>query len=336
MKACAAPFILGGNEVFTSASVGIAMGGSVTDRPEDLLRDADTALYCAKARGRSRFEIFDAAMRAQAITRMEMETDLRRALERQEFCLHYQPILSLTTGSIIGFEALVRWQHPTRGLVSPAEFIPVAEETKLIVPLGAWVLREACTHMSDWQKQFPSDPPLLISVNVSTRQFLQADLVAQVSQVLAETGLPATSLKLEITESAIMDDPEAAAKLLAQLRAIGIQVGIDDFGTGHSSLSYLHRFPVDTLKIDRSFVNRIEASDEHAEIVQAIVTLAHNLNMDVVAEGVETAVQSGLLRSMSCEYGQGYLFSKPVAQDAVANLLIANKRSPIEQPVVIG
>ena len=315
------PFNLSGNEVFTSASIGIALSATVYDRPEQLLRDADTAMYQAKARGKARHEVFDIAMHASAIALLQLETDLRRALERQEFRIYYQPIVSLLSGRIKGFEALVRWQHPERGLVSPTEFIPVAEETGLMIPIGWWVFHEACRQMHLWQVQFPANPPLTISVNLSDKQFSQPNLSEQIEKILHETSLDPRSLKLEITESVIMENAESATTMLSQLRSLGVQLYMDDFGTGYSSLSYLHRFPLDMLKIDRSFVSRMGVGDENSEIVRAIVTLAHNLSMNVTAEGVETTEQLALLQVLQCEYGQGYFFSKPVDAEAAAVLI---------------
>ncbi|HYT95128.1 MAG TPA: EAL domain-containing protein [Gemmataceae bacterium] len=318
------PFTLGRHQVYTSASIGITLGSAGYDRPEELLRDADTAMYSAKGQGKARYEVFDSAMRARALARLQLETELRRALEKREFQLNYQPIYALGSGRIIGFEALLRWQHPERGSVSPTEIIPVAEETGLILPLGLWVLREACQQMSAWQATFRTEPPLIISVNVSGKQFAQKRLVETIEEIIQETGLAPRSLKLEITESAIMKDPDTATAMLTRLRELGIHVGIDDFGTGYSSLGYLHRFPVNTLKIDRSFVNRMDKAEEHAQIVQTIVTLAHNLNMDVIAEGVETATQRASLAKLACEYGQGYYFSRPVDPRSAEELLAAN------------
>jgi EAL domain-containing protein (putative c-di-GMP-specific phosphodiesterase class I) len=260
-------------------------------------------------------------MHIRALARLQLETDLRRAIERQEFFINYQPIVSLTTGKITGFEALVRWHHPKRGFVSPGEFIPIAEETGLIIPLGTWVLQEACRQMHIWQNQFPNLLPLTISVNLSVKQIWQANLIEQIDNILAVTRLDSRSLKLEITESALMDDDESAKTILQQLRNRQIQLSIDDFGTGYSSLSYLHRFPVDTLKIDRSFIGRIGEAGENLEIVQAIVTLAQNLGMNAIAEGVETAQQLAQLRAMNCESGQGYFFSKPLDCESVGTML---------------
>ncbi len=299
-------------------------------------------MYDAKGEGKARYKVFNTAMRDRAVARLEMETDLRRALEQQLFHLNYQPIYKLNTGQIIGFEALLRWQHPRRGLISPVEFIPVAEETGLIVPLGWWVLREACGQISAWQKQFGTDPPFMIAVNFSCRQFLQQDVVPQIEAVLRETGLTPGTLKLEVTESVIMSDPEAVTTMLEQLRALGVQIGIDDFGTGYSSLSYLHRFPIDTLKIDRSFVGKLQSTGESAEMVQAIVSLAHNLGMDVIAEGVETSEQHAHLMALNCEYGQGFHFSRPLdsrtAEALLADLPVreANPASPLASPEEIA
>jgi diguanylate cyclase (GGDEF)-like protein/PAS domain S-box-containing protein len=273
------PFNLSGHEVFAAASIGILLGSSDYDRPEELLRDADTAMYRAKAQGKGCYEVFNIDMRDRAIAQLHLENDLRRAVENQEFQLHYQPIVSLKYQNITGFEALVRWQHPQRGLVSPAEFIPTAEDTGLIVPLGWWVLKEACRQMRAWQLQFVVEPPLTINVNLSGKQFTQANLSEQIEQILQETGLPASSLKLEITESCVVENIKLAATMLANLQSLGIQVAIDDFGTGYSSLAYLHRFPVNTLKIDRSFINSLDG--DGVEIVRAIVNLAWNLGMKV-------------------------------------------------------
>lgn len=315
------PFNLDGYEVFTSTSIGIATSDLDYDRPEDLLRDADLAMYRAKELGKARHEVFDKAMHARALVRLQLETDLRGALRSQEFLVFYQPIASLETGKLTGFEALVRWQHPTRDLVSPAEFIPLAEETGLIVPMGAWILREACAKMHTWQSQYPSTVPLTISVNLSGKQLKEPDLIEQIDRILSETGLDGRSLKLEITESVIMENAEAATTMFLQLRARNIQLSIDDFGTGYSSLSYLHRFPVNTLKVDRSFVSRMRSDDENLEIVRAIVTLAHTLKMDVIAEGVETGEQLTQLKLLGCEQGQGYFFSKPLDSSAAEALI---------------
>jgi diguanylate cyclase (GGDEF)-like protein/PAS domain S-box-containing protein len=318
------PFNFSGYEVITSASIGIALNANSYELPEEILRDADTAMYRAKALGKARSEVFGKDMHTLAVARLQLEMDLRRAIERQEFRLHYQPIIFLETGKIHGFEALVRWQHPDRGLIHPAEFIPVAEETGLIVFLGQWVLREACHQMHIWQEQSSNNFSLTISVNLSRKQFAQPNLVEQIEQILQETKLDPRNLSLEITESIVMENAEAATSMLLHLGALGMQLHMDDFGTGYSSLSYLHRFPINTLKIDRSFISRIGNDAENLEIVQAIMTLAHSLGMKVTAEGVETAEQLAQLRVLKCEYVQGYFFSKPVNSE-MAKALIAKE-----------
>ncbi|HKV81915.1 MAG TPA: EAL domain-containing protein [Candidatus Sulfotelmatobacter sp.] len=321
MKALAPPFILGGKEVFTSVSIGIALSNTAYEQAEDMLRDADTAMYRAKSLGKARFEVFDADMRASVMARLQLETDLRGALERREFRNFYQPIVSLDSGQIVGFEALLRWQHPTRGLVGPEEFILVAEETGLIRELGWWNLREACRQMSDWRR-VPKSCDLVISVNLSAKQFLQPNLVEDIRKLLQELSLAPDALKLEITESAVMADPSTAVEMLQQIKAIGIRLAIDDFGTGYSSLSYLHRFPLDTLKIDRSFIRDMQADGEGMEIARTILPMANNLRLDVVAEGVETIEQVALLRQLHCSYAQGYYFSKPLSAEGTTALLV--------------
>ena len=319
------PFKLNGQEVFISVSVGIALNTIDYIQPEDILRDADTAMYRAKTLGKARYEVFNSTMHDHVLTLLQLGNSLQRAVERQELRIQYQPIILIETGKITGFEALVRWQHPDRGLIFPDDFISIAEESGVIIPLGYWVLREACCQMRVWQLQF-SDDSLTISVNLSSKQFLQPDLVAQISQVLRETGLNSRCLKLEITESVIMENLESATSMLLQLKDLGCELHMDDFGTGYSSLSYLHRFPFDLLKIDRSFISRMDISDKELEIVRAIITLAHNLNINVIAEGLETAEQLAQLRALRCKYGQGYFFSKPVEQEG-AEVLIAESIS---------
>ncbi|WP_293131698.1 EAL domain-containing protein [Microcoleus sp. bin38.metabat.b11b12b14.051] len=326
-KALIVPFDLRGQEVFVTASIGIAVGGEPTaatrEQPEHLLRDAHTAMYRAKALGTGRYQVFNASMHDLALERLRLETDLRMAVKRREFLLHYQPFVCLASGKIIGFEALVRWQHPQRGLISPVKFIPVAEQTGAIVPLGEWVLEEACRQLRLWEGMFDFDRPLIMSVNLSGKQFAQPDLVERIEAILVATGLSAESLKLEITESVVMDDVESAIEVLKQMKALKVKLGIDDFGTGYSSLSYLSRFPTDTLKVDKSFVGRMELASEgeNVAIVRTIVTLAHALGMDVIAEGVETAAQLARLRAIGCEYGQGYFFAKPLPSDAATALM---------------
>jgi diguanylate cyclase (GGDEF)-like protein len=320
-KELTSPFLLSGHEVFTTTSIGIALSSTGYDHPEDILRDADTAMYRAKESGKACYEVFDKDMHARAVNLLRLETDLRRAIEREEFLVYYQPIVSLESGLLIGFEALARWQHPERGFISPTEFISAAEDTRLIIPLGLWVLREACRQMAQWHWQSPANRSLILSVNLSGKQFTQPDLVERIKQILDETHLDPNCLKLEITESVVMENAEAAISMLVRMKALGVRLSIDDFGTGYSSLSYLHRFPVDTLKIDRSFVNQISVSGENAEIVRTIKTLASNLGMDVVAEGVETLEQMRRLEELECEYGQGYLFSQPLERDAAEVLI---------------
>jgi diguanylate cyclase (GGDEF)-like protein len=332
----AAPFNLGGHEVFTTVSIGVAIGARDYIRPEDILRDADTAMYRAKQLGKARYEMFDEAMHTRAMDRLGLERDLRRAVEREELFLQYQPIVSLGTGSLRGFEALVRWRHPERGIIPPAEFIPIAEETGLIIQIGKWVLTEACRQMSRWQKLSPRSEPLQISVNLSCKQFLQANLLEQIHEVLRETGLDARSLKLEITESVVMENIETATCMLERLRADGVELSIDDFGTGYSSLSYLQRFPVSTLKIDRSFVSRITESAGSAEIIRAIMHLGQTLGMNVVAEGVETEEQGAQLRALGCEFGQGYYFARPMDEEIVEALFLGNLPGTGSQPHMIN
>jgi diguanylate cyclase (GGDEF)-like protein/PAS domain S-box-containing protein len=304
------PFHLSGRDVFTTVSVGIAPGSTSYNLPDEILRDADTAMYRSKSLGKARHEMFDEEMQAQSVNLLQMENDLRRAFERNEFFINYQPIVALDDFRLCGFEALVRWQHPDRGLISPVQFIHIAEESGQILQIGEWVLREACHQLQRWQEKFPSDKPLYMTVNLSAKQFAQPDLVDRVRDILTETTIDPAFLKLEITESVVMDDFETAAAMLSQLRALGVRLSIDDFGTGYSSLTYLHQFPIDTLKIDRSFVTRIDK--ENVEIVRTILMLAENLGMDAVAEGVETQEQMTLLRNLSCQSGQGYFFSKPL------------------------
>jgi diguanylate cyclase (GGDEF)-like protein/PAS domain S-box-containing protein len=308
----AAPCNLAGVEVFTTASTGIALSSTGYERPEDMLRDADTAMYRAKAHGKARHEIFDADMHERAVTLLHLETDLRRAIDRNEFQLYYQPVIAVSEGRLTGFEALIRWMHPQRGLVLPDEFIPLAEETGLISPIGLWVLREACRQTHAWQSRFPFKPPLRISVNVSSRQFAQKDFVEQLRRILGETGFDPATLTLEITESTIMENIKATAAILGQIRALSIQLYIDDFGTGYSSLSQLQHFPIDTLKVDRSFVRKMHSDGEQAEIVRTIVSLAQNLGLNVTAEGVETAEQLEALRKLQCWSAQGFFFSEPL------------------------
>jgi len=299
--------------------------------PEYLLRDADTAMYRAKALGESRYQVFDTAMHTLARQRFQLETDLRLAVKREEFFLNYQPIICLETGIITGFEALVRWHKPLAGLISPGEFIPPAEDTGLIVPIGLWVMREACRQLRIWQDEIDKGASLpklslTMSVNLSVKQFGQPNLIDKIDEILQVTGMRSENLTLEITESAIMDNPESARVILEELRTRQIKLSIDDFGTGYCSLSYLHRFPVDHLKIDRSFINRIGNNGENHEIVEAIINLAKNLGMSAIAEGIETTQHLQLLRKLGCHEGQGYLFAKPLSSREARSLLAQNPR----------
>jgi diguanylate cyclase (GGDEF)-like protein/PAS domain S-box-containing protein len=315
------PFTLNGYEVVTTASIGIAMLSPAYEQPEQVLRDADIAMYRAKRAGKARYEIFDKVMYSYALGLLQLENDLRRAIEKREFRVHYQPITSLISATLTGFEALVRWVHPEKGMISPVEFIPIAEETGLIVPLGEWVLREACQQIKKWQDEFPWTASLKMSVNLSAKQLRERQLIQTIDDILMETNLNPNCLKLEITESVLMENTDVVAKILWQLRSRNIELSLDDFGTGYSSLSYLHSFPVNTVKIDRSFVSRMNENEENSEIVKAIVTLAHTLGMDAVAEGIETSEQLAQLKSLACEQGQGYFFSKPLDSQAATELL---------------
>jgi PAS domain S-box-containing protein len=335
----AEPFEICGQDVFTTASIGIT-ANSVHAIAVDVLRDADTAMYRAKLHGGARCEVFDQAMHEHSVNRLNLETDLRRALERKEFRVYYQPIIALRTGNISGFEALLRWQRSDNALVSPAEFIGVAEETGLIVSIGKWVLRTACEQARQWHLASPREVPLTMSVNISARQFLQDDLVTQVEKILRETQVEPKAIKLEITESVTMGDAERTIRVVNELKKLGLRFSIDDFGTGYSSLSYLGRFPMDTLKIDRSFVSNLKSNPENREIIRTIIGLARNLGMDVVAEGTETLEEISYLKTLDCEFAQGYFFSKPVDNVAalallrespsVANLHSAEPASPVK------
>jgi diguanylate cyclase (GGDEF)-like protein/PAS domain S-box-containing protein len=315
------PFTVEGHDFTVSVSIGIALGNAGQERADFMLRDADVAMYRAKSSGKGCYVIFDTTMGTDILVRVEMENALRQAIRRNELRVHYQPIMILEGGRVAGVEALVRWQHPTRGLILPAEFIPVAEQTGIIVQLGQWVLQEACRQVVEWQKQYPLHSPLTVSVNLSPRQFQQKNLLEEVKRALRETGLPPSSLKLEITESVIMLDVEATITTLTQLKELGVQLAIDDFGTGYSSLSYLKRLPLDVLKIDRSFVNGIGKDREDTAIVRAIISMAKSLDLSITAEGIETVEQSALLRAWSCDSGQGYYFARPLDAADLTELL---------------
>ncbi|RCJ21696.1 hypothetical protein A6S26_23275 [Nostoc sp. ATCC 43529] len=319
------PFELDGQEIFTTASIGIALSSTVNyEQPEEVLRDADTAMYRAKILGRARYELFNSNMYANALAKLQLETDLRRAIERRELRVHYQPIVSLTSGSILGFEALLRWEHPERGLLAPADFISIAEETGQIFSIGKWVLQEACGQMQAWRASYPSKLLNKISVNLSLKQFFQPDLIEQIGQILQSTGLNADSLVLDITESVIVENGDRINTALSQLREMGVQLSIDDFGTGYSSLGRLYNFPISLLKIDRSFISSINTNSRDLEIIEILVTLAHKLGVDVVAEGIEIQEQLVLLRKLNCEYGQGHFFSVPLNSSAAEALIQAN------------
>jgi diguanylate cyclase (GGDEF)-like protein len=318
------PISLAERTVFTGASIGIVLSNNHYQEGLDILRDADIAMYRAKALGKGRYAIFDHEMYTQTLYLSQIETDLRYVLKRQELRLCYQPVVSVQTGKIIGFEALVRWKHPTQGLILPSDFITIAEDTGLIIPIGEWVLREACQQLLQWQLQFLEASSLYISVNLSSRQIEQHNFADQLGNILQETGLRGKFLKLELTESMLMDQSEKTLSLLSQIKDYDVQISIDDFGTGYSSLSYLHRFPIDTLKIDRSFVDQMDANRENSEIVKTIITLAHILEMEAIAEGVETPEQVDRLKALECEAVQGYFFSKPISAQAATDLLATN------------
>lgn len=326
------PFSLDSGEVYMSASIGIALGTDGSISAEDMLRNSDIAMYKAKSKGKARHQLFDQAMHDEAAEQLQIETDLRQALGRNEFCMHYQPIFELESRTIVGFEALVRWRHPVRGLVPPNEFIPIVEENGLIVPLGRWIMFESCRQMRHWLDNYPGAKNLTMSVNLSVKQIMQADLAEQVMANLVATRLDPKYLKLEITESHVMENGETAVEMMKRLRALGTELSLDDFGTGYSSLSYLHRLPVSNLKIDRSFVNQMSAGDENSKLVSTIISLAHNLNINVTAEGIETADQLNQLRDLKCEMGQGYYFSKPLESDAVTELINSLPEPAFSEP----
>ncbi len=321
------PFEIESRPINTSFSIGIALSqAQVTDQAETLMQDAHRAMSRARALGKEHYEIFDPGMRTEAVKRFQLEAELRLAISNQEFLLYYQPIINLKTGKLAGFEALVRWQHPQQGFVSPGAFIPAAEESGLIIPMGSWILEQACAQMQQWQERFPQARSLMISVNLSTKQFNQANLAQEVADILARTGLKSECLKLELTESAAMEDVSGAIAQLVKLKALNLQLSLDDFGTGFSSLSYLHDLPTDTIKVDQSFVGRMEEqSGEEGSIVKTIISLGHQLGMDVIAEGIETAFQLAGLQKLNCNYGQGYFFAKPLPQEAATALVAENK-----------
>jgi EAL domain-containing protein (putative c-di-GMP-specific phosphodiesterase class I) len=322
----ASPFQLNEYEVFSNVSIGIVVSDDNYEQPEHLLRDADAAMYQAKAKGKSCYQVFDLAMYDRAVNSLQLETDLRRGLERDELIPYYQPIVSLTANQIVGFEALVRWNHPQHGLVPPGKFIPIAEETGSIVPIDLCILRQACHQLRRWQDNGAVDCYVTISVNLSAKHFTSLKLLQQIDNILQATGLNGRNLKLEITESNIMVNAEVASQIIEQLKSREIELIVDDFGTGYSSLSYLHRLPIDTLKIDRSFVSRIGKNGENTEILRTIISLARNLNVNAIAEGIETQEQLEQLKSLGCEFGQGFLFSRPVEAKEARKLLATGVR----------
>jgi len=310
-ESLASPFDLAGHVVITTASIGIILSTEHYDQPEDYLRDADTAMYRAKAKGGATFEIFNRHMREQITARLALEGELRQAIKEHGFRLFYQPIIDLNSNKLVGFEALIRWQNPKLGLLLPGEFISVAEETGLIVPIGEWVLREAIYQVKAWQTTYPSDPPLTVSVNISALQLMQSDLVEYITQVLRETGFTSQCLNLEVTESAIIQDMEKAIDNLKRITELGVGVHMDDFGTGYSSLSYLNLFPIGAIKIDRSYIAQLQENGSHSTLVRTMLIMARELGLKVTAEGIELKEQLARLNALGCNYGQGFLFSKP-------------------------
>jgi diguanylate cyclase (GGDEF)-like protein len=323
--AIAAPFNFDELEVFTSLSIGIALSDPKYQNPEDILRDADTAMYRAKElgkEGKARYAVFNEEMHRSAVKLMHLENDLRRAIERKEFNLYYQPIVCLKSGLLLGFEALIRWKHPKRGLLSPDEFIPIAEENGLIIPIGYWVISQACYQLGQWQKQY-ENYRLIVSVNLSSKQFLQIDLADRILSILQRNKLSPCHLKLEITETTLMTNTESALSLFTQLENLGIEISMDDFGTGYSSLSYLHKFPINTLKIDQSFISNLEHGNENAKIISTILALSESLGFKAIAEGIETKQQLNVLLDLQCKYGQGYFFCEPLDKNNIEEMFLA-------------
>ena len=331
----AAPFTVNDHQVTTTASIGIALSSTVVDGFDDLLKAADTAMYRAKERGKAQYAIFDAGMGQHADSRLQLENDLRAAIDRQEFYLAYQPIVALGSGEITGIEALLRWQHPTRGLVPPSEFIPIAEESGLIVPIGSWVLRESCRQVGIWKSRFPA-ADLTLNINVSGKQLSQPDFIRQVTAVLAEAGLEGSTLQLEITEGVLIQEQAHTLRTFHELKGLGVGLTIDDFGTGYSSLSYLHRFPIDAIKIDRAFIARIDRDREGVEIVRTIAHLGHNLGLHVIPEGIETPEQQRFLLDLGCQTGQGWLFSEAVPEPAFGELIRMRASESVADQLLAG
>jgi diguanylate cyclase (GGDEF)-like protein/PAS domain S-box-containing protein len=333
LRTLSVPFVINNSEIFTSASIGIIMSDVSHDNPEDFLRDADTAMYRAKESGKARYEVFNRAMHVRNMNLLRLENDLRKSIERRDFSVFYQPIVNLESCETNEFEALVRWLHPELGFISPNEFIPVAEETGLIVPIGEWVLEESVRQISLWQRRFP-DKRLSVSVNLSAKQLMHSNLIRQVTEIMKSATVPPDCLKLEVTESIVMDNAEVALEILSELCALGVRLSTDDFGTGYSSLSYLHRFPFERLKIDRSFVGKMDSDAKSEEIVRTILTLAENLHLEVVAEGIESHTQLSRLRDFGCSLGQGFLFSKPVAAEKAEKILVNELDYKMSPPVM--
>ncbi len=322
LRHLAAPFKLKKQEIFVTCSIGVVLGSTAYEHPDQVLRDADNAMYSSKEHGGDHYTVFDAGMRVLTQRRMEMELALRHALECGEMTVHYQPIVSLRSGEVTGFEALARWSHPRQGLIPPAEFIPIAEETGLINELGAMILRQACERMVELAERRPETAQLSLSVNISGRQFKRPDFVDEVAAILKETGIAPDRLKLELTESVLMEDADEAIRTITRLKALAVKVVIDDFGTGYSSLSYIQRFPFDSLKVDRSFVGNMNEAEQNMEIVRAIIAMAHKLGLEVVAEGVELAEHKSALSELRCESAQGFYFSKPVPGEDLDDLVL--------------
>ena len=315
-------FKIDGHEIFTTASIGITLSDYEYTKPEDILRDADTAMYQAKATGKARSKLFHKAMHTNNVNLLQVENDLRRAIERQEFRVFYQPIVNLKTKSVTEFESLIRWEHPENGLIMPCDFIPLAEETGLIIPMGRWVLEESCRQIKKWEKKFVFSSPPSISVKLSAKQLMNSEVYDHIKEIIEQSAISPHSLKLEVTESMVMENAELALKILSDLCNLGIRISSDDFGTGYSSLSYLHRFPFHRLKIDRSFISKMDQDEKSEEIVRTIILLSKNLSMDVVAEGIETEKQLQRLVGLGCAYGQGYLFSRPLTVAGIENFMV--------------
>jgi Amt family ammonium transporter len=325
----AMPVDFDGQDISSTVSIGIVNGSEEYESAKDLLRDVDAAMYRAKAAGKARYAVFNATVHQTAVNRLKLEGDLRKALERNELTLAYQPVVGLSDRSLIGFEALLRWNHRVRGVIPPGEFISVAEDMGLIVPMGQWVISEACRELAGWRERYPELPGLSVAVNLSRKQLADQDLVAHLKRVMSDTGVSPAALKLEITESSIMEDVVAAGQVLKQIRSLGVSLHMDDFGTGYSSLSCLHQFPLDGLKIDRSFILNGTGRRDYVAVIQAIVALAHNLNMRVVAEGLETVEQVAMLQTLECDYGQGYYFSTPLSAEAAGRFIREHNRQSL-------